>query len=77
MTAGAGYLGRSAGKWFFEVEVLETAERAMVTIGVAGINFRADLVGEDDLSWAIDEDGKTYHRLAPNGSARASPSILL
>ena len=62
-TAGAGYVGRSAGKWCFEVEVLEAEGQAEV--GIAGTNFRGSDIGGFAEAWAIYNSGNTFHRLVP------------
>ncbi len=62
VAAGAGYAGRSSGKWLFEVEVLAASGSARV--GIAGTNFRKTKVGGDEASWAIFFDGDTSHRCA-------------
>ncbi len=68
VTAGAGYAGRSGGKWFFEVEVLDAVGYA--TVGIAGTNFRGAIraeIGTDELAWAIySGTGRTYHRHVPD-----------
>ncbi len=65
-------MGRSGGKWFFEVEVLDAVGETRV--GIAGTNFRGSKVGGDEVSWAIYTDGDTSHRLVPDC---ASPRSVL
>ena len=69
-TMGAPYLALSAGRVFFEVEVLEAPARATLGVGFAGTAYngtaRAD-VGDDALTWAIFSFDKARH------NARAKP----
>jgi hypothetical protein len=64
VAAGAGYLGRSAGKWLFEVEVLQAQGHARV--GIVGADFRLTKIGGDEGSWAIFIAGSTAHRRVPD-----------
>ncbi len=81
-SAGAGYLGRSAGKWLFEVEVLQ-ARDWQVMVGIAGTNFRGEFVGWNTASWAVGSyDGimMSFHRHAERSlaerAATAPPPLL-
>ena len=63
-TVGAPYLALSAGKVYFEVEILEGVPRSTLGIGFAGtlICGTAGIdVGDDALSWAIFSFGKARH----------------
>jgi len=51
---------RAGGELYFEVEVCEA--KGEVYVGFAGANFRAELVGQDDKSWAIYYDGDPKHQ---------------
>jgi hypothetical protein len=51
---------RSSGELYFEVEVFEA--KGKIFVGFAGSNFRAEYVGADDKSWAIEDDGYNRHR---------------
>ena len=48
------------GELYFEVEVCEAVGEVLV--GFAGANFQADIVTNDDTSWAIYTDGNPRHR---------------
>jgi hypothetical protein len=68
VAAGAGYLGRSAGKWYFEVEALQA--EGIARVGVAGTNFRETALGEGkEASWAVNSRGFIVHRHAPDCAA--------
>ena len=60
MSAGAAHLGRSAGRVWFEVEVLETSFDMVV--GFAGSNFREGQLGADERGWGIVKSGAAKHR---------------
>jgi hypothetical protein len=65
-TVGAQYHSHSAGRVWFEVEVLEA--KGKVVVGFSGTNFRGSMVGyQDTESWSIySELGGTFHgRYAP------------
>jgi hypothetical protein len=66
VTAGAGYSGRRSGKWCFEVEVVLGKGNAFA--GMAGTDFRGNTLGEHPTSWAVHNDGDTYH--SAQGSAQ-------
>jgi hypothetical protein len=51
---------RTSGELYFEVEVCEAV--GSVFVGFAGANFQGEIVGADDKSWAIYENGAAYHR---------------
>ena len=59
---GAGHLCSSSGRVYFEVEVCEAV--GQVTAGFAGTNFAADCVGDDEISWGVNKNGRGIHRQA-------------
>lgn len=73
-TVGTPYLSLSAGKFYFEVEVLEA--KGFIIVGVAGTNFGCGksggherAVGGDNMSWgAYAGDGEALHGCATNNS---------
>jgi len=50
---------RASDELYFEVEVCEA--EGQVFVGFSGANFRAEYVGADDKSWAIENDGYNRH----------------
>ena len=65
MSAGAAHLGRSAGRVWFEVEVLEAS--GDMVVGFAGSNFRGDTLGADERGWGIVKSGAAKHRRVGEG----------
>ena len=57
---GAGYMGLSSGKVFFEIEVLE--KKGKMYVGFAGTNFQEERLGLGQCSWAIEEDGFNWRK---------------
>ena len=59
MSAGAEHLCHSAGRVWFEVEVL--AASGYMEVGFAGTNFRGEQLGADERGWAIVKSGAAKH----------------
>jgi hypothetical protein len=59
MSAGMVHLCHSAGRVWFEVEVLEA--KGNLLVGYAGTCFHGPQVGGDSASWAVLHDGRTRH----------------
>ncbi len=60
MSAGAVHLCHSAGRVWFEVEVVEAS--IDMVVGFAGVNFREESLGTDERGWGIVESGAVKHR---------------
>ena len=54
-SAGAIFQTLAAGKWYFEIEVIDSIGE--LCVGFAGTNFSGDSVGMDAASWGIGEEG--------------------
>ncbi len=60
VAVGAAHLCTTAGRVWFEVEVVEARGNAMV--GVAGTNFIGNTtVGTDSTSWGVYSTGWSFH----------------
>jgi hypothetical protein len=84
LTVGAVHLGHSAGRVWFEVEVLEA--KGSPKVGFAGTNFCVnhttfdEEIGSDQVSggatsWSVSSNGETFHRCFP--PPPPPPPILL
>ena len=60
MSAGAEHMCASAGRVWFEVEVL--AASGYMTVGFAGTNFRGEQLGGDERGWGIVKSGAAEHK---------------
>ncbi len=67
MSAGAAFLCQSAGRVWFEVEVLAVSD--YMVVGFAGTNFRGALnpLGADERGWGVAKSGAATHRRAGVG----------
>ena len=74
-SVGAPYLSAAGGKVHFEVDCVEGTGK--INVGLAGTNFRGQVVSACEASWSIYSDGKAYHRSVPplGGSARAALTL--
>ncbi len=61
-SVGAPYLSAATGKVYFEVEC--EGGSGSINVGLAGTNFRGQVVCACEASWSIFSDGATYHRSA-------------
>jgi hypothetical protein len=59
-SVGAPYLSAATGRVYFEVECEEAS--GSINVGLAGTNFRGQVVSACEASWSIYNDGKAYHR---------------
>jgi hypothetical protein len=72
--AGAVHLCHSAGRVWFEVELVEASQSGHISIGFAGTNFRNSgqmFLGGNALSWGISETGSCFH-----GSPRGERTFI-
>ncbi len=63
MSVGAPYLCHSAGRVWFEVDLLEASPNMFVQVGFVGTSFCGSTLGlgEDAASWAVLENGNRRH----------------
>ncbi len=75
-SAGAAHLCTLAGRVWFELEVVEANGQALV--GIAGTNFRGNVVGSDAASWSIySRDGGMLHGWHPLTQNSSPPLFIL
>jgi hypothetical protein len=64
MSVGAPFLCLSAGRVWFEVDLLEASPNMFVQVGFVGTSFHGTSLGlgEEATSWAVYENGHRCHR---------------
>jgi hypothetical protein len=82
-SVGAPYLSAATGRVYFEVECEGFSDvecegaSGEINVGLAGTNFRGQVVSACEASWSIYNNGKAYHRSAAPGGGSATAALTL